>query len=100
MLTFFLDFLGDFGFGMVYGYASCRHSVGKERSMGPEGSSYGQTTYKFDEEINETTTLKNPAPIMIKEQWVCCDRSHKWHLLPYEMNPSNRPKKWKCIVQQ
>jgi hypothetical protein len=28
-----LGFLGDFGFGMVYGYAYCRHSVGKSAAV-------------------------------------------------------------------
>jgi hypothetical protein len=41
-----------------------------------------------------------PAPVIIKEQWVCCDICQKWRLLPYEMNPSNLPKKWKCSMQQ
>ncbi|TVU37312.1 hypothetical protein EJB05_10621 [Eragrostis curvula] len=41
-----------------------------------------------------------PAPVIIEEQWVCCDICQKWRLLPYEMNPSNLPKKWKCSMQQ
>jgi hypothetical protein len=40
-----------------------------------------------------------PAPVIIEEKWVCCDKCEKWRLLPYEMNPSNLPKKWKCSMQ-
>lgn len=41
-----------------------------------------------------------PAPVLIEEHWVCCDICLKWRLLPYEMNPSNLPKKWKCSMLQ
>ncbi|XP_062189912.1 cysteine-tryptophan domain-containing zinc finger protein 7-like [Phragmites australis] len=47
---------------------------------------------------NAAPTL--PAPVIIKEHWVFCDICHKWRLLPYEMNPSNLPKKWKCSMLQ
>lgn len=45
---------------------------------------------------NAAPTL--PAPVVIEEHWVCCDICQKWRLLPYEMNPSNLPKKWKCSM--
>uniref|UniRef100_A0A0E0QCJ2 CW-type domain-containing protein n=1 Tax=Oryza rufipogon TaxID=4529 RepID=A0A0E0QCJ2_ORYRU len=41
-----------------------------------------------------------PAPVVIEEHWVCCDICQKWRLLPYEMNPSLLPKKWKCSMLQ
>ncbi|XP_072983792.1 cysteine-tryptophan domain-containing zinc finger protein 7-like [Typha latifolia] len=48
---------------------------------------------------NGTTTVTVaaiPAPIVIKEHWVCCDICQKWRLLPYEANPDHLPKKWQC----
>jgi hypothetical protein len=39
-----------------------------------------------------------PAPVVIEEHWVCCDICQRWRLLPYEMNPSSLPKKWKCSM--
>ncbi|KAL6896574.1 hypothetical protein ACP4OV_007146 [Aristida adscensionis] len=41
-----------------------------------------------------------PAPVVIEEHWVSCDKCLKWRLLPYEMNPSSLPKKWKCSMLQ
>ncbi|CAD6222653.1 unnamed protein product [Miscanthus lutarioriparius] len=38
------------------------------------------------------------APVVIEEHWVSCDICDKWRLLPYEMNPLNLPKKWKCSM--
>ena len=34
-----------------------------------------------------STALTVPAPIVINEQWVCCDKCENWRLLPYGMNP-------------
>ena len=34
-----------------------------------------------------STALTAPAPIVINEQWVCCDKCENWRLLPYGMNP-------------
>ncbi|CAL5061103.1 unnamed protein product [Urochloa decumbens] len=45
---------------------------------------------------NAAPTL--PAPVVIEEHWVACDICQKWRLLPYEMNPSSLPKKWKCSM--
>ncbi|KAK9161507.1 hypothetical protein Syun_007848 [Stephania yunnanensis] len=38
------------------------------------------------------------APIVIEENWVCCDKCQKWRLLPYGTNPANLPKKWLCSM--
>ncbi|KAL6630907.1 hypothetical protein ACP70R_028247 [Stipagrostis hirtigluma subsp. patula] len=46
-----------------------------------------------------TTSLTASAPIVINEQWVCCDKCEKWRLLPYGMNPDILPKKWRCSMQ-
>lgn len=36
------------------------------------------------------------APVMINENWVCCDLCEKWRLLPFGVEPSSLPKKWLC----
>nr|CAB3461679.1 unnamed protein product [Digitaria exilis] len=46
-----------------------------------------------------STALTAPAPIVINEQWVCCDKCENWRLLPYGMNPDVLPKKWLCSMQ-
>ena len=48
--------------------------------------------------ITATNTVPVPAPVVIEENWVCCDMCQKWRLLPYGMNPSMLPKKWKCSM--
>ncbi|WVZ98276.1 hypothetical protein U9M48_043739 [Paspalum notatum var. saurae] len=45
-----------------------------------------------------STALTAPAPIVINEQWVCCDKCENWRLLPYGMNPDVLPKKWRCSM--
>ncbi|KAL6844983.1 hypothetical protein ACP4OV_025156 [Aristida adscensionis] len=46
-----------------------------------------------------TMPLAASAPVVINEQWVCCDKCEKWRLLPYGMNPDILPKKWRCSMQ-
>uniref|UniRef100_A0ACD5XQ29 Uncharacterized protein n=1 Tax=Avena sativa TaxID=4498 RepID=A0ACD5XQ29_AVESA len=48
--------------------------------------------------ITTTNTVPLPAPVVIEENWVCCDLCQKWRLLPYGTNPSMLPKKWKCSM--
>ncbi|XP_062179215.1 cysteine-tryptophan domain-containing zinc finger protein 5-like isoform X2 [Phragmites australis] len=48
---------------------------------------------------NGTAELTAPEPVVINEQWVCCDKCEKWRLLPYGMNPDILPKKWRCSMQ-
>jgi len=38
------------------------------------------------------------APYLIEENWVCCDKCHKWRLLPYGTNPDQLPQKWLCTM--
>ncbi|PSR92628.1 MORC family CW-type zinc finger protein, partial [Actinidia chinensis var. chinensis] len=38
------------------------------------------------------------APIVIEEDWVCCDRCQKWRLLPYGTKPDQLPEKWLCSM--
>jgi hypothetical protein len=53
--------------------------------------------------MNKTIELSVAAPVVepvvINEQWVCCDKCEKWRLLPYGMNPDILPKKWRCSMQ-
>ncbi|XP_039048237.1 cysteine-tryptophan domain-containing zinc finger protein 3-like isoform X3 [Hibiscus syriacus] len=44
------------------------------------------------------TSLATAAPVLIKENWVCCDKCQKWRLLPISINPSDLPEKWLCIM--
>ncbi|XP_019440848.1 PREDICTED: uncharacterized protein LOC109345981 isoform X1 [Lupinus angustifolius] len=37
-------------------------------------------------------------PVVIEENWVQCDRCHKWRLLPVGTNPDNLPEKWLCSM--
>jgi hypothetical protein len=49
--------------------------------------------------MESSATLPSPEPILINEQWVCCDKCENWRLLPYGMNPDILPKKWLCSMQ-
>ncbi|KAE8672246.1 cullin-1-like [Hibiscus syriacus] len=44
------------------------------------------------------TSHATAAPVLIKENWVCCDKCQKWRLLPISINPSDLPEKWLCIM--
>ncbi|KAL1065607.1 hypothetical protein V6Z11_D12G009200 [Gossypium hirsutum] len=44
------------------------------------------------------TSLVTAAPVLIKENWVCCDKCQKWRLLPINMNPADLPEKWLCSM--
>ncbi|XP_039071256.1 cysteine-tryptophan domain-containing zinc finger protein 7-like [Hibiscus syriacus] len=39
-----------------------------------------------------------PAPVVIEENWVLCDRCHKWRLLPFDTRPEQLPEKWLCSM--
>ncbi|KAH0459185.1 hypothetical protein IEQ34_011999 [Dendrobium chrysotoxum] len=39
------------------------------------------------------------GPIVIKDNWACCDICEKWRLLPNGTNPDDLPKKWTCSMQ-
>ncbi|CAK7340692.1 unnamed protein product [Dovyalis caffra] len=54
-------------------------------------------------DINDVAPLACPlpmevAPFLIEENWVCCDKCHKWRLLPYGTNPDQLPQKWLCSM--
>ncbi|XP_065863608.1 cysteine-tryptophan domain-containing zinc finger protein 7-like isoform X2 [Euphorbia lathyris] len=40
----------------------------------------------------------NPNPVLIEENWVCCDSCQKWRLLPYGTLPEHLPEKWLCSM--
>ncbi|OMO63756.1 Zinc finger, CW-type [Corchorus capsularis] len=44
------------------------------------------------------TAHVNPAPVLIKENWVSCDKCEKWRLLPISINPADLPDKWICSM--
>ncbi|XP_058209244.1 cysteine-tryptophan domain-containing zinc finger protein 3-like isoform X1 [Rhododendron vialii] len=37
-------------------------------------------------------------PMVIEEDWVCCDLCQKWRLLPYGTKPDQLPEKWLCSM--
>jgi len=37
-------------------------------------------------------------PVEMEDNWVQCDRCHKWRLLPVGTNPDNLPEKWLCSM--
>uniref|UniRef100_A0A7N0U3Z6 CW-type domain-containing protein n=1 Tax=Kalanchoe fedtschenkoi TaxID=63787 RepID=A0A7N0U3Z6_KALFE len=39
-----------------------------------------------------------PAPELIEEHWVCCDKCQKWRLLPLGRLPESLPEKWLCSM--
>ncbi|KAM5569020.1 cysteine-tryptophan domain-containing zinc finger protein 7-like [Rosa sericea] len=38
------------------------------------------------------------APVVIEEDWVCCDSCQKWRLLPFGKKPEQLPEKWLCSM--
>lgn len=38
------------------------------------------------------------APVLIQEDWVCCDRCETWRLLPYGTKSKQLPDKWVCSM--
>ncbi|CAK9158792.1 unnamed protein product [Ilex paraguariensis] len=44
------------------------------------------------------TEMASVAPVVIEEDWVCCDHCQKWRLLPYGMKPEQLPEKWLCSM--
>nr|KJB23214.1 hypothetical protein B456_004G086900 [Gossypium raimondii] len=44
------------------------------------------------------TSHATAAPVMIRENWVCCDKCQKWRLLPVSINPADLPEKWLCSM--
>ncbi|XP_043719711.1 cysteine-tryptophan domain-containing zinc finger protein 7-like isoform X2 [Telopea speciosissima] len=40
----------------------------------------------------------HPPSVVIKENWVACDKCQKWRLLPFGMEPTVLPEKWLCSM--
>ncbi|KAK8635093.1 hypothetical protein V6N13_022970 [Hibiscus sabdariffa] len=47
---------------------------------------------------SKTTAVAAVAPVVIEENWVQCDRCHKWRLLPFDTRPEQLPEKWLCSM--
>ncbi|KAE8736057.1 Tetratricopeptide repeat-like superfamily protein [Hibiscus syriacus] len=47
---------------------------------------------------SQTTALTAAAPVLIEENWVQCDRCHKWRLLPFDTRPEQLPENWLCSM--
>lgn len=45
-----------------------------------------------------TISTSQAGPVVIKENWVCCDKCQKWRLLPHGTNPDVLPQKWLCSM--
>uniref|UniRef100_A0A2P2JR91 CW-type domain-containing protein n=1 Tax=Rhizophora mucronata TaxID=61149 RepID=A0A2P2JR91_RHIMU len=37
-------------------------------------------------------------PVVIEENWVCCDSCQRWRLLPFGTKPEQLPEKWLCTM--
>ncbi|XP_011023642.1 PREDICTED: uncharacterized protein LOC105125054 isoform X2 [Populus euphratica] len=73
-------------------------------SSGDKKSSFVSTSKEnLRGDINDVAPLAGPLPtevptFLIEEDWVCCDKCHKWRLLPYGTNPRQLPQKWLCSM--
>ncbi|GMJ02056.1 hypothetical protein HRI_003874800 [Hibiscus trionum] len=47
---------------------------------------------------SQTAAPAATAPVVIEENWVQCDRCHKWRLLPFYTRPEQLPEKWLCSM--
>ncbi|XP_022760529.1 uncharacterized protein LOC111306833 [Durio zibethinus] len=47
---------------------------------------------------SQTVAPAATAAIVIQEDWVQCDRCHKWRLLPFDTRPEQLPEKWLCSM--
>lgn len=80
----------------------------KERSGGKKPNSLSTFDAPLKVDLNDTALMENgpnlnvfpteAAPVVIEENWVACDKCHKWRLLPYGTNPDHLPKKWLCSM--
>ncbi|KAE9589225.1 hypothetical protein Lal_00000301 [Lupinus albus] len=56
------------------------------------GNVHGADTYN-----GKGGTVSVPS-VAVEDNWVQCDRCHKWRLLPVGTNPDNLPEKWLCSM--
>ncbi|KAK9288449.1 hypothetical protein L1049_016906 [Liquidambar formosana] len=81
----------------------------KERSNGKKVDNQSMSNVSFKEAPNAgpppmengLTSQMVPAaaaPVVIEDNWVCCDRCQKWRLLPFGTKPEQLPEKWLCSM--
>ncbi|XP_022741106.1 uncharacterized protein LOC111292786 isoform X2 [Durio zibethinus] len=65
----------------------------------------GVVPHVNDKILASQTAAPAPAPapaatasVVIQENWVQCDRCHKWRLLPFDTRPEQLPEKWLCSM--
>lgn len=78
-------------------------SKSKERSGGKNAGFLSTSKANLNGDFSDVIPLASPlpvegAPLLIPENWVCCDRCYTWRLLPYDTNPDHLPKKWLCSM--
>jgi len=78
-----------------------RSGIKKDVNLQPEPTAYPpvSTSSMCTAPISDAVAPLDAPPVVIKENWVCCDKCQKWRLLPYGADPDNLPKKWKCSMQ-
>ena len=50
----------------------------------------------IENKVIRKTVPATVAPLVIEENWVCCDSCQKWRLLPFGKKPEDLPEKWLC----
>ncbi|KAK6940935.1 Zinc finger, CW-type, partial [Dillenia turbinata] len=82
-------------------------SVSKERSSSKKterpinAEAYPKAVLNVASKMEDgpaTNSAPPVAPVVIEENWVCCDKCQKWRLLPIGTNPDSLPEKWLCSM--
>lgn len=68
--------------------------IGKPLTM--EAQTNGALNAGSNAGVNMSTS--QAGPVVIEENWVCCDKCQKWRLLPHGTNPDVLPEKWLCSM--
>ena len=58
---------------------------------------YTGNVHGADADIGKGDPVSLP-PVVMEDNWVQCDRCHKWRLLPVGRNPDSLPEKWLCSM--
>uniref|UniRef100_A0A2P2MAH3 CW-type domain-containing protein n=3 Tax=Rhizophora mucronata TaxID=61149 RepID=A0A2P2MAH3_RHIMU len=58
----------------------------------PSGAFHSENGHMLDAAPSAT------VPVLIKDNWVCCDKCQTWRLLPIGKNPNDLPEKWVCSM--
>lgn len=75
----------------------------KERAGNKQNDLPSSSEAHLKGHMKDATKIPDPrpsevTPVVIEENWVCCDKCEKWRLLPYGTNPDHLPKKWLCSM--